>query len=352
MKKHLLIPLTFGLLATTAPAQDFPAVGIEPMPVVADIGAAILNPDGSVFTVYPAQVTLEGQWCDIALWKGPFSITDFPSFRVRLQRGTEEDGQVQLFARNVWSEQNYKGPYMPFKKNQTVLEGEFAEYDTPEAGGGWFDDDPICTWFALQLTNKDPLKRTVVITEAVLIDEDGNEITSCNVRNGSWKPAPGWVEPEAPLEADVKFGIRGIVGLYSSAVDKMNHTVHTFTFNTREPLPEGFTFVVVINDGDDTTYEYDVPAGVTSWTSPAIDDDYKRVYLQYGGQPMTLHFSSIMRTVTDQSDVDHAVTMRDVARRQVYSPSGVARGYARQHGLTIVREQMDDGSVRVRKIVK
>ena len=353
MKKHLLITLTIGLLTTaTAQAQDFPALGTEPMPVVADIGASILKPDGSVFTVYPAEVTLEGQWCDIALWKGPFSITDFPSFRVRLQRGTEEDGQVQLFARNVYSEQNYKGPYIPFKKNQTVIEGEFAEYDTPEAGGGWFDDDPICTWFALQLTNKDPLKRTVVITEATLIDEDGNEITSCNVRNGSWKPAPGWVEPDPLYEADVKFGIRDIVGLYSSLVDRQNHTAHRFTFNTREPLPEGFTFYVVLNDGDDTTYEYDVPAGGTSWTSPAVDDDYKRVYLQYAGQPMTLHFSSITRTVADMTGVSDAVSMSEVDSRQVYSTAGVKRSYREAHGLNIVRDRMADGTIRVKKVIK
>ena len=342
-----------GLLTpAAAQAQDFPPLGTEPMPVVADIGAAILRPDGSVFTVYPAQVTLEGQWCDIALWKGPFSITEFPSFRVRLQRGTEEDAQVQLFARNVFSEQNYKGPYIPFKKNQTVLEGEFAEYDTPEAGGGWFDDDPVCTWFALQLTNKEPLKRTVVITEAVLIDEDGNEITSCNVRNGSWKPAPGWVEPDPLYEADVQFGIRGIVGLYSSLVDRLNNTVHRFTFNTREPLPEGFTFYVVLNDGDDSTYEYDVPAGVTSWTTPAIDDDYKRVYLQYAGRPMTLHFNSITRTVADATAIDDAVSMRGVAARDVYTADGVRRSQRQQHGLSIVRDRRADGTVSVRKVVR
>ncbi len=327
-----------------------PEIGSSPMPVVADLGGAILNPDGSVFTVYPATVTLEGQWCDIALWKGPFSINEYPSFRVVLQRGTEEDALVQIFARNRASSQNYSGPYIPFKKNQTVLEGDFADYDDSEHQGGWFEDDPVCTWFALQKTNKGDEKRTVTVVEAVIIDEDGNEVKSCNVRNGSWKPAPGWIEPDPLYEADVKFTSKGVVGLYESQVKP--GTLHSFTFNTAAPLPEGFTFYVVINDGDDTTYDYTVPAGVTSYTTPAIDDDYLRCYLEFEGDyPTTVRFTSITRTVVDPSHIDDAVSMTGVARRDIYSADGVAH-VRKTHGINIVRDQLTDGTVRVKKIAK
>lgn len=350
MKRLILSTIATGLLSVGALAQGTP-LGTEPMPVVADLGGAILNPDGSVFTVYPATVTLEGQWCDIALWKGPFSITEYPSFRVVLQRGTEDDALVQLFARNRASSQNYSGPYIPFKKNQTVLEGDFVDYDDEEHGGGWFDDDPVCTWFALQKTNKGSETRTVTVVEAVLINEDGDEVKSCNVRNGSWKPAPGWVEPEPLLEADVQFTGKGIVGLYEATI--IPGTLHTFTFNTREPLPEGFTFYVVLNDGDDTTYDYPVPAGVTSYTTPAIDDDYVRCYLEYEGDyPETVHFTSITRIVTDPAGVENAVSRQGVERREVFSASGMRRDYRQAHGLNIVRDRMADGTVRVKKVVK
>lgn len=351
--------LAMSAFCATSVAQkldtaDQPEPGKYAMPVVADIGASILNDDGSVFTVYPAEVTLVGQWCDIALWKGPFSITEFPSFRVTLLRGTEEDGLVQLFARNIYSSQNYKGPYMPFKKDQRVLEGDFVDYDDEDHSGGYFDDDPICTWFALQKTNKGDESRTVTVVEAVIIDEDGNEVKSCNVRNGSWKPAPGWEEPVPPTAAAVQFtGGRGIVGLYDSKIKP--GTVHRFTFNTREPLPEGMTFYVVINDGDDTTLDYPVPAGVTSYTAPAIDDDYLRCYLQYDGdrseEPFVIHFESITCEVIDPAHVDDAVTRQGVAQRDIYSAAGVQRNY-RQHGLNIVRDRMDDGSVVVKKVIR
>ena len=188
--RNLMLAVMFGFCAT-AVAQDLNTIPEAPdapdvrdMPVVADLGGCILKPDGSVFTVYPAEVTLVGQWCDIALWKGPFSITEYPSFRVTLLRAPEDDGLVQLFARNIASSQNYKGPYIPFKKNQRVLEGEFAEYDDEEHSGGWFDDDPICTWFALQKTNKGDESQTYTITEVVPADADklgGVEYTTSTV---------------------------------------------------------------------------------------------------------------------------------------------------------------------------
>lgn len=356
MRKLLIVWMALAATCTTAVAQDLnnipdapDAPDLRDMPVVADLGGAILKADGTPFTVYPAQVTLVGQWCDIALWKGPFSITEYPSFRVTLQRAPEDDGLVQLFARNIMSSQNYKGPYIPFKKNQRVLEGDFADYDDDAHSGGWFDDDPICTWFALQKTNKGADSQTFTVMEAVLINEDGEEIKSCNVRNGSWKPAPGWQEPDPPMEADVLFTNKGVVGLYDCRVKP--GTAHRFTFNTREPLPEGLTFYVVINDGDGSTYDYPVPAGVTSFTSPAIDDDYLRCYLEYEGTyPMKMHFTKITREVTDITGISDVVTQRHVVRRELFSTSGVRYG-RKTSGLQIVRELMDDGSLRVKKVI-
>ena len=354
--RNLMLAVMFGFCAT-AVAQDLNTIPEAPdapdvrdMPVVADLGGCILKPDGSVFTVYPAEVTLVGQWCDIALWKGPFSITEYPSFRVTLLRAPEDDGLVQLFARNIASSQNYKGPYIPFKKNQRVLEGEFAEYDDEEHSGGWFDDDPICTWFALQKTNKGDESQTYTITEAVLINENGEEIKSCNVRNGSWKPAPGWVEPDPMMEADVLLTNKGVIGLYDSKVKP--GTVHRFTFNSRDPLPEGLTCYVVINDGDGSTYDYPVPAGSTTFVSPDIDDDYLRCYLEYEGTyPMTIHFNKITREVLDLTDVRNTVTQCDVVKRELFSSDGACIGQ-QMHGLNIIREQMSDGSVRVKKVIK
>ena len=181
-------------------------------------------------------------------------------------------------------------------------------------------------------------------------DEDGNEIVSRNVRNGSWKPSPSWVEPDPLYEADVLFTQKGIVGLYNGEVEW--GTVHKFTFRTREPLPEGFTLYVVIDDGDDTTYTYPVPSGVTEYTTPAIDDNYLRVYLEYAGSyPRTLHFNSITRQVVDPAGIRDVVTMKDVAHRDIYNAAGQRLTHEAE-GLTIVRDLMDDGTTRVKKIIK
>ena len=330
--------LTAQLLAQGTPLST------EAMPVIADLGGGVLNADGSIMTVYPATVTLEGQWCDIALWKGPFNVTEYPSYRVRLQRGFE-DTYVQLFARNAWSSSNYGGPYMPFHQNEVLREDEFVEVDTD----GNFDDDPICTWFALQKTNIGPERLTVTILEAVLIDEDGLEVYSHNVRNGSWKPSPDWQEPDPVYAADVQFTSKGTVGLYDATVTP--GTVHRFTFRTSQPLPEGFTFYWVIDDGDATTYTDEVPAGATEYTSPLIDDSYIRAYLEFEGEyPTTVHFSEIVREVIDPAAIA-AVTIDQLAPSEYFSPTGI-RLTAPTSGLCIERKVLSDGSVRTSKAIR
>ncbi len=341
--KYFMSVLSLCSLCAALSAQSEPLQS-DKMPVVADLGAGVLQADGSIMTVYPATITLEGQWCDVALWKGPFSVTEYPSYRVKLQRGFE-DAYVQLFARNAWSASNFGGPYMPFEANQVLLEGEFSEDDTD----GNFEDDPVCTWFALQKTNIGPESLTVTVLEAVLIDEDGNEIVSHNVRNGSWKPSPDWVEPDPLYEADVKFTSKGIVGLYDATVDPGN--VHRFTFKTSTPMPAGFTFYYVLDDGDDTTYSDDVPAGTTSYVSPLIDDSYIRAYLEFEGDyPTTLHFSSITREVFEQTGISDVKT--DLSGTPAYYNLSGQQLQSPAKGLNIVSQQQKDGSTRVQYITK
>ena len=341
-----------GMFCATAVAQ----ISRTRMPISADLGAVLLNPDGTEQTVYPAHMVFQGQWCDMALWKAPFSINEYPMFRVRLQRGPEEDGYVQLFARNHESTGNWKGPYIPFKKNQTVLEGEFWDYDDTDHGGGYFEDDPLCTWFAIQKANIGPERLELTVTEVVLINEDEEEIVSHCVRNESWKPSPDWHEPDSVFDGMVRFTNKGTVGLYTSngnEVKVARRTYHRFIYRTAEPLPEGFRFFLMLDDGDDTAMYYDVPAGTTEYITPDIDDDYKFAYLEYEGDyPMTVHFTEIWREIIDPSGVDDAVTMQGVARRDIYSASGMRLDSRSAAGLNIVRDRMDDGTVRVKKVIR
>lgn len=353
MMKKTFLTIAWGLFCATMVAQN----NRTAIPISADLGAVLLNPDGTEQTVYPAHMVFQGQWCDMALWKAPFSINEYPMFRVTLQRGPEEDGWVQLFARNHESTGNWKGPYIPFKKNQTVLEGEFWDYDDTDHGGGYFENDPLCTWFAIQKANIGPERLELTVTEVVLINENEEEIVSHCVRNESWKPSPDWNEPDPVYDGLVRFDNKGTVGVYTSNGNEiqLNHRkgeIHRYTFRTAEPLPEGFTFFLMLDDGEDTSYEYPVPAGVTEYVTPDIDDSYKFAYLVYeGNYPMTVHFTEIFRDFIDPSSVNDAVTMQGVAHRDIYTASGLRRDY-RGHGLNIVRDRMDDGSVRVKKEIR
>lgn len=335
----LLLSLSLGMGAMTLSAQDS-----EALPITADFGAAVLNTDGSVRTEYPATVTLEGQWADIRLWLSPFSTIDFPSFRVKLQRGFGEKGVVQLFTRNAYSASNFGGPYITFDANQVLLEGEFAEVDEE----GNFEDDPVCTEFAVQYTQSE--KITVTIAEAALIDEDGNEVISHNLRNDSWKPSPDWQGKDSVYAADVRFTApcRGTVGLYQGVVDM--GTAHQFRITTASPLPKGFSLVCVLDDGDDTTYEYALPEGCTVYTSPAIDEDYLRVFLQYQGAEQTVHFNSIERLVVPATGL-HTISDDSASRREIYGLAGQRLSQIPK-GVYIVKEYRSDGTVQTRKRVR
>lgn len=337
--KSLSIILALSLTAIGVQAQTS-----EALPITADFAAAVLNADGSVRTDYPATATLEGQWADIRLWQAPFSTIDFPAFRVKLQRGFGEKGVVQLFTRNAYSASNYGGPYITFDANQVLVEGEFAEVDEE----GNFEDDPICTEFAVQYTQSD--KISVTIAEAVLIDEDGNEVISHNIRNDSWKASPDWVAQDPVYEADVQFvgPCKGIVGLYNGVVDM--GTAHQFRITTAQPMPKGMSLVCVLDDGDDTTYEYAIPEGSTTYTSPGITEDYLRVYVQYQGDDVTLHFKSIERLTGSAAGL-RTIADDVAAHREYYGLTGQRLDRA-PRGLYILKQHLSDGSVQTVKRVR
>ena len=351
MKKTILCTLLGGLMAFSSVAQELESS--ENLPVKTDFGAVLINPDGSDFTSYPATMTLGtidgdetgSQWCDVALWLTPFSIADYPVFRVKLQRGYPTDGVVQLFARNHYSAVNYGGPYIPFKANQTELEGEFAEFDT----NGYFDDDPVCVWFAMQYTQKG--KEQLRVESVTLIDEDGEEFTSRNIRNDSWRPSPDWIEPDSVYSADVRFDQRGTIGCYKSNVSRRR--AHYFTYKFAEPLPAGFKFKVMLTiDYDFDVYTYDVPAGVTEWKSPAITEDYRCAYMEYkGSYPTTVHVDGIVREIFNTSGVEKIYSDDDVRCRKYYRADGTEIG-GLEKGVNILREFMTDGYVRISKVIK
>ena len=340
MKKMLTLfiaALTCGALV----AQNEP-LSTEQLPIYADLGGVVLTRDGQEVNVYPTQVTLEGQWCDVRLWSAPFSVTEYPEFRVVLQRGIPDQKVIQLFARNSWTSSNYLGPYVTFEPNQTVLSGFFSDVDTE----CYFDDDPVCTWFAIQYMQKE--KVTVYIKDVVLIDEDGNEIHSHNIRNDSWKPSPDCINPDTVFQANVNFTSKGVVGPYSGVVEY--EEAHRFTFTTTQPMPEGLTMYCVLDDGDDTTIEYKVPAGGTEFTTPLIDQDYLRVYIEYDGSfPQVIGFSGIKRDVLSLTGVERTISDMRVSERKYYSPGGQLKTAG---GMSIVREVMDDGSVHTFKTIE
>lgn len=351
MKKTILF-IFFAVLATfCSVAQELESR--EDLPVKTDFGAVMINPDGSDFSSFPATMTLGtidgdetgSQWCDVALWLTPFSIADYPVFRVKLQRGYPTDGVVQLFARNHYSSVNYGGPYIPFKANQTELEGEFAEFDT----NGYFDDDPVCVWFAMQYTQKG--KEQLRVESVTLIDEDGEEFTSRNIRNDSWRPSPDWIEPDSVYAADVRFDQRGTIGCYKSNVPRRK--AHYFIYKFADPLPAGFKFNVMLTiDYDFDVYTYEVPAGVTEWKSPAITEDYRCAYMEYKGTyPTTMHVDGIVREVYNTTGVEKLYSDDEVACRRFYSIEG-RELKSLEKGVNILREFMTDGYVRTTKVIK
>lgn len=351
MKKTILFTIFSVLAVFCSVAQELESR--EDLPVKTDFGAVMINPDGSDFSSFPATMTLGtidgdetgSQWCDVALWLTPFSIADYPVFRVKLQRGYPTDGVVQLFARNHYSSVNYGGPYIPFKANQTELEGEFAEFDT----NGYFDDDPVCVWFAMQYTQKG--KEQLRVESVTLIDEDGEEFTSRNIRNDSWRPSPDWIEPDSVYAADVRFDQRGTIGCYKSNVPRRK--AHYFIYKFADPLPAGFKFNVMLTiDYDFDVYTYEVPAGVTEWKSPAITEDYRCAYMEYKGTyPTTMHVDGIVREVYNTTGVEKLYSDDEVACRRFYSIEG-RELKSLEKGVNILREFMTDGYVRTTKVIK
>ena len=340
MKRIILFFVAMCLLCAGSFAQG----NSTKLPIYADLGGGVLKSDGTYATSFPATVTLAGQWADIRLWRAPFSVTEYPAFRVRLQRGFEDEGILQLFARNDYEAGQYGGPYIPFGSNVVKIEGDFVDFDED----GTYDDDPVITEFAIQYTHSDG-NITFTVRDAVIYDEDGNEIPSRNIKNDSWKPSDTWVEPDPVYDASVKFEHKGVVGPYSYPVARGKG--HVYKFKTAAPIPEGFTLICVLDDGDYTTLVYPMPAGVTEYTSPAITEDYMRLYLEFEGDyPTTVHFTEISYQEIAATGIESILKDAGVQKREYFSPSGMLLDSPAK-GINIVRDQMADGTVRTHKIM-
>lgn len=335
--------------ACMATSALFAQVGqIDQLPLTADLGGGVLNADGSYRTSFPATLTMEGQWSDVKLWNTPFSVEDYPAYRVKLRYGFETGGVVQLFARNAAQANNFGGPYMPYAASDNIRADRFEDID-PE---GYFKDDPVCVWFALQYTQKESVR--VTIEEAALIDVDGNEVISRNIRNDSWKPSPDWVVPEPVYSGDVKFTSRGTVGFYTAPLEWEEG--HVYKFHTSEPMPAGFMFVYVLNDGDYTTIVEDIDAGTKDYVAPPITEEYLYAYLSYEGEcPKTVHFTGIEREIVDMYDYDAAVkgtlAQLGIVQREYIGADGRPHN-GLNRGVNIIRDRMADGTIRVKKVMK
>ena len=109
--------------------------------------------------------------------------------------------------------------------------------------------------------------------------------------------------------------------------------------------------VCVLDDGDYTTIVDDVPAGVTEYTTPAITEDYMRLYLEFDGAfPTTVHFTEISYQETDATGIESILKNAGVQKREYFSPSGMLLDTPAK-GLNIVRDVLDDGTVRTHKIM-
>jgi hypothetical protein len=96
---------------------------------------------------------------------------------------------------------------------------------------------------------------------------------------------------------------------------------------------------------------YPVPAGVTEYTSPAITEDYMRLYLEFEGDyPTTVHFTEISYQETAATGIESILKDAGVQKREYFSPSGMLLDSPAK-GINIVRDQMEDGTVRTHKIM-
>ena len=305
----------------------------------------------------PATVALPGNWGDVKLWKEPFSITDYPRYRVEL--GVEpEDRQVQIFIRNAAQAAEYGGHYYEFAAGQTVMEGEFKESD--------LGDDLVVTQFALQNMTSNTVE--TIVKDVTLYTPDGTPVPTKGLKADGWNPARVTEAGSEPVyEGTVNFTKQyAYVGPYSGTPEE--GTFHRYTFFTDAPIPADFQTVIVLKDNSETiitpvasgnngeaqakpvsasTYEYHVD----------ILKPYTFFALQYKNEEQaSISVNKIKREVLaiDPTGIVAPETdngMANVERRQIFTTSGQAVQQMRQ-GIYLLRETRADGKVTTRKVMR
>ena len=311
----------------------------EDLEIKVDYGAEIeghqTSPNG-----LPATVSLPGNWGDVKLWGEPFSINDYPRYRIELGETPGAESRLQMFVRNKAQADVYGGHYYPFSADQTVLEGAFNPDD--------LEDDPVVTQFALQNMTGETVK--TIVNDVVLYTPDNTPVhTSGLVANG-WNPAtiiPFGSEPV--YQGTVDFTQQyAYVGPYSG--DVAVGTYHHYTFHTTESIPGEFQMVTVIGEDVQTT-----PVEATDNTY-AFDvfDNYSFLALQYiGTTTASIHFDRITREVLEIDPTPINESERSVAcvvSTRLYNMSGQPIDRLMK-GVNIVRETLGDGTSRTRKVV-
>ena len=305
----------------------------------------------------PAIVSLPGNWGDVKLWKEPFSITDYPRYRVEL--GVEpEDHQVQIFIRNAAQAKEYGGHYYEFAAGQTVLEDAFKESD--------LEGDLVVTQFALQNMTGNTVE--TIVKDVTLYTPDGTPVPTQGLKADGWNPARVTEAGSEPVyEGTVNFTKQyAYVGPYSGTPEE--GTFHRYSFYTDAPIPADFQTVIVLKENSETiitpvvsgnngaalakpigaqTYEYHVD----------ILKPYTFFALQYKNEEQaSISVNKIKREVLaiDPTGIIAPETDSETAnveRRQFFTTSGQAVQQM-QKGIYLVRETRADGKVNTRKVMK
>ena len=312
----------------------------EDLEILVDHGAEIEGKQSSPNGL-PATVSLPGNWGDVKLWGEPFSINDYPRYRIELGKAPGAEGQLQMFLRNQAQATAYGGHYYPFAADQTVLEGTFNPAD--------LEDDLTVVQFALQNMTGNSVE--TIVNDVVLYTPEGEEKHTAGLVANGWNPATITEFGAGPVyQGTVNFPQQyAYVGPYSGEVAV--GTYHHYTFYTDAPIPEGFQMVTVIGEDVQTT---PIVASDNEFSFDVFSD-YSFLALQYINQATSsVHFNRITRqvlaidpTTIENMDADAAA---QVIATKVYTVAGQPAGQL-SRGINILRETLSNGTVRTRKVI-
>jgi hypothetical protein len=129
-------------------------------------------------------------------------------------------------------------------------------------------------------------------------------------------------------------------------------TYHRYTFYTDKPIPAGFQMTTVVGGDVQTT---PVVAENNEY-SFNVFEDYSFLALQYMDEaPSSVHFNRITREVLeiDPTAVE-AVNADDITAKviatQIYTVAGQSVSQMSK-GVNLIRETLDNGKVRTRKVM-